>query len=658
MRWFRNDEGLAIIQTEGGSVSEREAAESILREQLREQGIHQASFTFDGFEKTADWNDIMAKAKRLVQSGNVNILRNGYNAVVGDVEGDHGRYQTEISRDDPQSRAITQWTCECPWDQYAFQRTRQWKKYEGRPCAHVLATYWQSLATPLDEEIHPGQDGQGQLPIPGDGGYQWQGPLPPKPPRAPLGPKGPRAPLPPHLQPPRQPAELRMGPEGLEQPQQLQLPQMIPGTGQGQPPQPAPPGQPIPGAQPAGPGILPPYPQVQPLQAPAVSVPGARPPTPADPVAYPGGTFSRYNANDGTRRQTNSFEGSNVEAYPDPGRALDLDGEQDQGWLWEGTLPASAMASSSSDLYGDGRRDTRGDGSRPRLSGAELRQSGAHGTSFAQDERLTWDWAYGDQLTQDYMREGASSRQERGGAAPLSDLRQGVYALEDAKASSQMESGARGALSKTADWEDFDFEPEQEDFINPAGGYKWVADLERHQLVVGPSMESHYGIALDNGMQTGDHTVCGVMTPEGLVHEFSQRFYEPWIREALTRYNPRARFPETRADLEQAHQYMFHVAGKNDSFENAQIARLEEDTYGQAVGKSEQHGAGSWREVPKNSIGEIMGQDPTTGWVEINFPIRDSGPMEPFHVQCFVEPDKLTPMPGIAPPGPFIKRRV
>jgi hypothetical protein len=51
---------------------------------------------------------------------------------------------------------MTQWQCECPWDQYAWQRTRQWKKYEGRPCAHVLATWWASKMAPLDEDAHPG----------------------------------------------------------------------------------------------------------------------------------------------------------------------------------------------------------------------------------------------------------------------------------------------------------------------------------------------------------------------------------------------------------------------------------------------------------------------------------------------------------------------
>lgn len=99
----------------------------------------------------------MAKAKRLIQSGQVQLGRNGYNYIVGTVQGDHGSYDTELSRDDPNSRAITGWQCTCPWDQYAWQRTRKWKKFEGRPCAHVLALYWKALSTPMDEDLSPEQ---------------------------------------------------------------------------------------------------------------------------------------------------------------------------------------------------------------------------------------------------------------------------------------------------------------------------------------------------------------------------------------------------------------------------------------------------------------------------------------------------------------------
>src|SRR4051812_15960069 len=117
--WFQDEPGKAVIFCEGGTVDDRLLAEILTRHELAMMGIKQATFSDeDHFCKTAAWPDIMSKAKRLVQSGNVTLLRNGYNTVVAHVVGDHGEYQVEISRDDPSSRAITQWTCECPWDQY------------------------------------------------------------------------------------------------------------------------------------------------------------------------------------------------------------------------------------------------------------------------------------------------------------------------------------------------------------------------------------------------------------------------------------------------------------------------------------------------------------------------------------------------------------
>lgn len=256
--WFETEPGIAFIQTKGGSVTDRALAESVVRAQLYGHGIRQASFTIDGSEelrKTGSWDDVMAKAKRLTQAGNVQLLRNSFDTVIGQVKGDHGDYQTEISREDPDSRTITQWQCDCPWDQYAFQRTRQWKKYEARPCSHVLATYWKSLATPLDEDIHPSQGEQQSL-------FS----MPPSAPGGGAGgaPGGPPAP-----------------PQGV----QMQMPMGMPGQD---------PNAAQMGAMPQGPEILPPYPyepQAEPMPTP-VSVPGLKPPSPYNPLQYPGGTFS------------------------------------------------------------------------------------------------------------------------------------------------------------------------------------------------------------------------------------------------------------------------------------------------------------------------------------------------------------------------------
>lgn len=381
VRWWEGAPGHAVIMAEGGSVEDRTLAEQVTKTQLAFFGYKRQAFLIDGTEelrKTADWDDIAEKAKRLVDSGNVTLLRNGYNNVVAHVIGDHGEYNCEIGRDDPNSRTITTWTCECPWDQYAWQRTRKWRKYEGRPCAHVMAALWQSMKTPLDEQLSEEQAqgmGTGQAIGPGAGS-----PLP----------SGPGAQAPAGL--PRS-----FSPEGdIIQGDQTQMPMESPPPAAG--------GAPM--APPGAPGVLPPFPGEQmqmEMQPPApgqtpggmdsppgsVSIPGAKLPSPFNPIQFPGGTYSRVSA---------------------------------------------------------------------------------------------------------------------------------------------------------------------------------------------------------------------------------------------------------------------------DQFTNGQIVRLKNNVHGTAEGKSEAHGAGQYRMVPEGSSGEVLGQDPTTGWVDCIFPLDDSGPMEPFHVRCWLEPSDLIPS-QMRPPGPFIRRR-
>jgi len=149
--WWEGPAGQAVIMSEGGSHDDRHLAEQIVYEDLKPFGYRRAHFTLFDNSRTATWDDVKAKAVRLKNNGQVTILRNGWNVVVSNVTGDHGEYECTISRDDPNSMAITQWTCECPWDQYAFQRTRKWKYLEGRSCSHVIATMWQAMATPIDD---------------------------------------------------------------------------------------------------------------------------------------------------------------------------------------------------------------------------------------------------------------------------------------------------------------------------------------------------------------------------------------------------------------------------------------------------------------------------------------------------------------------------
>jgi intein/homing endonuclease len=120
--WWEGQPGDAVVMAEGGSVDDQALGANVITAQLEAIGYKRAQFTFDAEHHTAGWPDIMQKAKRLIQSGNVTLLRNGWENIVAHVIGDHGEYNSEIAREDPESRTITQWTCECPWDQYAFQR--------------------------------------------------------------------------------------------------------------------------------------------------------------------------------------------------------------------------------------------------------------------------------------------------------------------------------------------------------------------------------------------------------------------------------------------------------------------------------------------------------------------------------------------------------
>lgn len=111
--WEEIDPGVAKIIASGDNAEMRHIAEQVVKIQLERFGYERAELYIEPVDnvKTAHWTDLMAKAKRLIQAGQVTVLRNGYNNIVGHVIGDHGEYTTEIAREDPNSRAITQWQC-------------------------------------------------------------------------------------------------------------------------------------------------------------------------------------------------------------------------------------------------------------------------------------------------------------------------------------------------------------------------------------------------------------------------------------------------------------------------------------------------------------------------------------------------------------------
>jgi len=280
--WFPTVPGVAHIFASGGTPLDRLYAYKIIEAQLDGHGIKAASYSLDWdyadevLIKEAGWPDIQSKATRLIKSGKVKIVRNSREIVAGVVEGDHGTYNTEIQRQDPTSQSISMWSCECKWDQFAWQRTRQWKRLEGRVCSHVLATYWQALATPFDEDAGP---------------QEPQAPEAGSPEGAPAPPEG----VPTPAAPPSQFGQVPGGGTGMVPPAGTPGPQK-PGMPNAVAPQPEPTA--VPGQAPEPQSLIPQYPQDPSLQ-PAinpVSVPGQKPQSPLNPVQNAGGTFSHVAA--------------------------------------------------------------------------------------------------------------------------------------------------------------------------------------------------------------------------------------------------------------------------------------------------------------------------------------------------------------------------
>lgn len=169
LEWIEIEPGLAQIDTKHPSIEARHLAYTLLASDLQDCGYEIDALIIPDFNtRVATWAQVMEKAIRLYRNGNVTLLRNGYNSVVARVIGDHGAYTVEMSRDDPNSRVITQATCTCPWWQYNQQTQPKRHKFEDRVCAHVLAAYYASRSTALDEDIHPatqfGQQPQQMMP--------------------------------------------------------------------------------------------------------------------------------------------------------------------------------------------------------------------------------------------------------------------------------------------------------------------------------------------------------------------------------------------------------------------------------------------------------------------------------------------------------------
>lgn len=277
--WHQIRPGVAFITSnpKTGSLDDQRMAEAWVLAQLQAHGFKRAEWSLYPEQRTATWDDVQAKARRLVQSGNVKILKNGWDQIIGEVQGDHGLYNTFIKRQDPSSQKVTGSSCDCDWGEFQnLPRTRMWQRFQDRPCSHILATYWQSQATPLDEDRAPGNFGQpGQMAFPGMGGPMSA------PSSMPLMQNSPYAPPSAWFNDPAggyagmMPGGPQNGSGGLSDPSGAQMP-----------------------LAPSPEDVLPQFPMDPSLQPPTqqpnpASIPGGNPgPTPTNPVQYPGGTFS------------------------------------------------------------------------------------------------------------------------------------------------------------------------------------------------------------------------------------------------------------------------------------------------------------------------------------------------------------------------------
>lgn len=350
--WWEGKPGDAVVMAEGGSDRDEIIAANIVMAQLKKFGYKRAKFHFaeedpteildrertetqdkggDEYEKIVqrneNWNNIIEDAKTMINNGSVTLVTNEPDYIFGIVKGrdptsDHSQtprqqntYESSITRESADDPTITGWKCTCPWNQFARQRTRQWKMYEGRPCVHVLALYYAAKQSPVTDLTEPSPfEAPEQAPAPSPGapspfatppgapGGELGGPGMPggQVPSVPEGPEGIRqltpfkpedvgamdpdelleqrlGPLAPQRNEPRRPNEEQSEEprRNIQRPPLEQLKEM----------------QRLKEA-PAAPGQSP-YGQAAPRGT--VSVPGARPPSERNPMNLPGGVYSKVN---------------------------------------------------------------------------------------------------------------------------------------------------------------------------------------------------------------------------------------------------------------------------------------------------------------------------------------------------------------------------
>ena len=104
--------------------------------------------------REAAWADVRAKATRLRRSGAVQLEAANPTAIVATVTGDHGVYQVAVLRGSAMtgSSSVSEWTCSCPWGDWAFERERT---FVGRLCSHAYAALQELRSLTMRKDNHP-----------------------------------------------------------------------------------------------------------------------------------------------------------------------------------------------------------------------------------------------------------------------------------------------------------------------------------------------------------------------------------------------------------------------------------------------------------------------------------------------------------------------
>ena len=98
---------------------------------------------------TAAWADVQDKAIDIARGGKVRVLSvQMYDELhpetfYGQVASPTGEVYDTGLQFVPGSWKVAFWECTCKWAQYAWGRTRQWVKFEGRMCSHALALVYE-----------------------------------------------------------------------------------------------------------------------------------------------------------------------------------------------------------------------------------------------------------------------------------------------------------------------------------------------------------------------------------------------------------------------------------------------------------------------------------------------------------------------------------